>query len=171
MTQASPVLTEHEEKAVLCYQCGKCSAGCPAAEDMDLLPHQVMHLEQIGEGERVLKSNTIWMCAGCYTCAVRCPNDINITAVMDQLRQKAIEKGVPCPKPEVLKFHQSFLKDIARRGRVHELRLMGEYNLKMGHPFKNASLGPKMFKRGRLHILPPKAIKGFKNWMKKLWKR
>jgi len=138
---------------------------------MDLLPHQIIHLLSLGTPDRALRSNTIWMCAGCYTCAVRCPNDINITSVMDGLRAQAVAQGVECARPEVLEFHRNFLRDVGRRGRVHELRMMGEYNLRRGKPFENAGLGPKMLLKGRLHLLPPKRIRGFKRWMKKLWRR
>lgn len=162
--------TVSNENPNLCYQCGKCSTGCPVAQEMDMLPHQIIHALSLGQEAKALSSNTIWMCAGCFTCAVRCPNDIDITTVMDSLRQKAVAQGIPCPKPDVLKFHQTFLKDVGRRGRVHELRLVAEYNIKKGTPFHNASLGPQMFLKGRLHILPPKAVKNFKNWFKKLWK-
>jgi len=137
---------------------------------MDLLPHQAMHLLALGEDERVLRSSTIWLCAGCYACAVRCPNDINITELMDQLRARAVAQGIACPRPEILKFHQTFLKDLARRGRIHELRMMGEYNLKIGKPFNNIHLAPQMFKKGRLRLLPPKTLRGFRRWMEKLCK-
>ncbi len=138
---------------------------------MDLLPHQVIHLMGLGKLERVLRCKTIWLCAGCYTCAVRCPNDIDVTAVMGELRSQALEQGIPCPFPDAMTFHKSFLRDIGRRGRIHEIRMMGEYNLGRGKPFENASLGPKMFLKGRLHLLPPKAVRGFKRWMKGLRKR
>lgn len=157
------------ENTSYCYQCSKCSAGCPVADEMDLLPHQIIHSLAIGEDSEALASGTIWVCAGCYTCATRCPNDINITSVMDDLRKKAITSKISCPRPEVLKFHQAFVKDIQRRGRVHELRFMGEYNLKIGKPFNNIEIAPKMFSKGRLKVLPPKAIKGFKTWSKRLW--
>ena len=159
------------EKPSLCYQCAKCSTGCPVSDEMDLLPHQVIHLLSLGMDDRALRSKTIWMCAGCYTCAVRCPNDINITSVMDDLRESAVAQGIPCPMPETLVFHKTFLREIGRRGRVHELRMMGEFNLRTKRPFHNASLGPKMFLKGRLHLLPPRAVKGFKRWMKKIWNR
>lgn len=155
----------------LCYQCAKCSAGCPVAEEMDLLPHRVMHLAGLGLEERVLGSRTLWICAGCYACATRCPNGINVTEVMDGLRQKAREAGVPCPMPEVAAFHEAFLNDVARRGRVHEVRMMGEYNLAIRRPFKDALLGPRLFMRGRLALLPPRPLRGFKQWMRRLWRR
>jgi len=160
-----------EEKPCLCYQCGKCSAGCPVSEDMDLKPHQIMHLLAIGDKQRVLESNTPWICAGCFTCAVRCPNDIDIATVMDDIRQEALAAGITCPKPDVLKFHRTFLSDIGRRGRIYEMRLMGEYNMRTFRPFHNMSLAPKMVLSRRLHLLPPHTIKGFKAWMKKLWKK
>ena len=162
---------EVAEKPNRCYQCGKCSTGCPISDTMDMLPHQIIHLLSLGMEERTLDLNTIWLCAGCYTCAVRCPNDIDVTAVMGQLRQKAVARGVECPCPEVLTFHRNFLRDLSRRGRVHELRMMGEYNLRTGRPFHNASLAPKMFLKGRLSLFAPRAARGFKRWMKKLWKK
>ena len=138
---------------------------------MDLLPHQIIHLLALGMEDRAIRAKTIWMCAGCFTCAVRCPNDINITDVMDDLREKAVARDIPCPIPEAAIFHKTFIDEIARRGRVHELRMMGEYNLRTGRPFHNAALGPKMFMKGRLHLLPPRSIKGFKRWMKRIWNR
>ncbi|MFC1606501.1 4Fe-4S dicluster domain-containing protein [Candidatus Latescibacterota bacterium] len=158
------------ENPGLCFQCSKCSAGCPVAEEMDILPHQVIHYASLGMNERVLESKTIWMCAGCFTCAVRCPNDIDITSVMDELRGEAVEKGVPCPKPDVLSFHRTFLRDIGRRGRLHEMRMMTENNFLTKKPFHNVALAPFMLLKGRLPILPPKSLKGFRRWMKKLWK-
>lgn len=161
---------EIKENPSLCYQCGKCSTGCPVSDEMDLLPHQIIHLLSLGVEDRPLRSSTIWMCAGCYTCAVRCPNDIDITSVMDGLRSKAIKQGVACPAPDVLSFHENFLRDLGRRGRIHEMRMMGEYNLRRGKPFDNMSLAGKMFFKGRLNLFPPRALRGFKQWMKKLWK-
>ncbi len=158
------------ENPCLCYQCAKCSTGCPLSSEMDLLPHQIIHLLSLDMEERALKSKTIWLCASCYTCAVRCPNDIDITSVMDELRGKALSQGVPCPFPEILTFHKNFMRDLMRRGRVHELRMMGEYNLRTGHPFHDALLGLRMFLKGRLRPLPPRAAKGFKRWARRLWK-
>lgn len=159
------------ENPSLCYQCAKCSTGCPVSEEMDLLPHQVIHLAALGQRDRAMRANTVWTCAGCYACAVRCPNDINITAVMDELRAEAIEQGVPCPKPEVLHFHRNFLQDVARRGRIYELRMMGEYNMRLKQPFKDADIGWRMMLKRRLPLLPPRPIQGFKQWVKKLWQK
>lgn len=159
------------ENPHLCYQCGKCTTGCPVSDEMDLMPHQVVHMLSLGMEDRVLESNTMWICAGCYTCAVRCPNDIDITRVMDDMRKEAVDRDIPCPIPNVLAFHKNFINDFGRRGRVHELRMMAEYNLRIGKPFHDAALGPKMLVKGRLSIMPPGKLKGFKQWMKRLWKK
>ena len=69
-----------------CYQCGTCSAGCPFAEDMDLNVDEVIHKVIMNDWD-VLDSKTIWLCSSCFACAERCPRDINITKVMEALRQ------------------------------------------------------------------------------------
>lgn len=61
------------QKMAECYQCGKCSAGCPMVGYMDLPPSQVMRLIQLGRRDTVLGSRTIWLCASCETCTTRCP--------------------------------------------------------------------------------------------------
>lgn len=76
-----------------CYQCGTCSAGCPFIEDMDLAPDEVISYVVLDRVE-VLNSKTIWLCASCYTCAERCPRDINITKIMEALRQIILRKNI-----------------------------------------------------------------------------
>jgi len=155
------------QEASLCYQCGKCSSGCPVVEEMDMFPHIAIHLASLGLEEKVLNTETIWICASCYACAVKCPNDIEIPDIMNQLKQMAVEKGLKPKRNDIYKFHKTFTKDILRRGRVHEFRIMLEYNLRLGKPFKNAMLGPKMLFKNKLHFLPPKAVRGFKKLIKK----
>lgn len=77
-----------------CYQCGNCSAGCPLAREMDILPNRVMRLAQLGLKEELIQSETLWICASCFQCTVRCPRGIDIQRVMDTLRQIALEEGV-----------------------------------------------------------------------------
>ncbi|TCO70016.1 4Fe-4S dicluster domain-containing protein [Marinisporobacter balticus] len=69
-----------------CMQCGKCSAGCPASDGMDLLPHQVIRLLQLGQIDRIVESKSIWNCASCFTCAQRCPRNIDIANIMEAIR-------------------------------------------------------------------------------------
>jgi heterodisulfide reductase subunit C len=76
-----------------CYQCGTCSAGCPFIEDMDLSPDEIIRYIILDRKE-VLNSKTIWLCASCFTCAERCPRDINITKIMEALRQIILRKKI-----------------------------------------------------------------------------
>jgi heterodisulfide reductase subunit C len=76
-----------------CYQCGTCSAGCPYIEDMDLTPDEVIRYVVLDRPE-VLNSKTIWLCSACFTCAERCPRDINITKIMEALRQIILRRKI-----------------------------------------------------------------------------
>ena len=75
-----------------CYQCGKCSAGCPMVSTMDILPNQTIRLVQLGLQEDVLKSKTIWLCASCVTCGARCPRGVDLSKIMEALRQIMLRK-------------------------------------------------------------------------------
>jgi heterodisulfide reductase subunit C len=137
-----------------CYQCQKCSAGCPVAFAMDYKPNQIMQMVALGMKERVLSCKTIWVCASCYTCSARCPNDIDIAGVMDWLRQSALRGGVVPAEKEVPLFHAAFLDSIRSHGRVHELGMMARYKMKTGKFFDDFKLGWKMFKKGKLKLFP-----------------
>ena len=76
-----------------CYQCGTCTAGCPFIDDMDLSPDEVIRYVILDRKE-VLNSKTIWLCSSCFTCAERCPRDINITKIMEALRQIILRKKI-----------------------------------------------------------------------------
>ena len=75
------------------YQCGRCSAGCPFAFDMDILPNQIIRLVQLGLEEEVLNCDAINVCASCLTCKSRCPKGIDIASVAEALRQLKDPKG------------------------------------------------------------------------------
>ncbi len=77
-----------------CMQCGKCSAGCPASNSMDILPHQVIRLLQMNQTDKITNSKSIWNCASCFTCASRCPRKIDISNLMEAVRLTIIrQKG------------------------------------------------------------------------------
>jgi len=137
-----------------CYQCQKCSAGCPVAFAMDYKPNQIMQMVSLGMEERILACKTIWICASCYTCSTRCPNDIDIARVMDWMRQSALQAGVTPAEREVPLFHAAFLDSIRRHGRVHELSMMARYKIKSGKLLDDFKLGWKMFTKGKLKLLP-----------------
>ncbi len=76
-----------------CYQCGRCSAGCPLTFAMKLLPNQVIRLVQLGLEEEALSSNTPWICASCLTCYARCPRGVDLGRVMEALRAIKLRPG------------------------------------------------------------------------------
>lgn len=80
------------QNLLACYQCGKCSAGCPAVSDMDILPNQIIRFAQLGLKDELLASRAIWICASCMTCNSRCPKGINIAEVIEALRQILLRK-------------------------------------------------------------------------------
>lgn len=69
----------HREELLKCIQCGTCSASCPTAYAMDYTPRQIIAALRAGELDKVLRSNTPWLCASCYYCTVRCPAGIQFT--------------------------------------------------------------------------------------------
>jgi len=80
------------QNLLACYQCGKCSAGCPAVSDMDILPNQIIRFAQLGLKDELLQSKSIWICASCMTCNARCPKGINIAEVIEAIRQILLRK-------------------------------------------------------------------------------
>lgn len=81
------------ENLYACYQCGRCSAGCPMVEQMDYLPNQIILLVIRGD-ESVIEAKTPWVCAQCYQCGVRCPKNVDITKIMEALRLIKLRKNV-----------------------------------------------------------------------------
>ena len=84
------------ENLATCYQCGRCSAGCPSSVEMDILPSQAIRFAQLGQKEELFKSRTMWYCAACLTCDSRCPKGIDISRIMEALRTLILhERGIP----------------------------------------------------------------------------
>lgn len=154
-----PILEElsHESGVEFnkCYQCGKCTAGCPVAFAMDKTPREIMRLLQLSMTDEALKSQTIWLCASCQTCSVRCPREVDIATVMESARIMAKKKGYVTEKNMNI-FHDIFLKSVENNGRVHELALILGFNLQSGQLLKDAQFGLPMVTRGKLAILPHK---------------
>ena len=148
------VEAESVEHVSRCYQCRKCTNGCPLTPEMDFMPNQVIRMVQLGMKKQLLDSETIWVCASCETCTTRCPNEIDIAGVMDALRQMAIREKHPAAVANVPVFHKAFLDSIERFGRVYELGMLGEYKIRTKDLFSDMGLGMGMFKRGKLSFIP-----------------
>ena len=162
-TLAQKVQDEIGQNVFLCYQCVKCTSGCPLSDHFDLMPNQVMRGLQLGD-DSVLESKTIWLCAACQTCTTRCPQALDIAGIMDTLRIEAKQRGVPPAIPEVDKFSMLFLRDIGLLGRLYEVGLMAGMNLVTGKLMKDMDMGLEMMKRRKLKLIPgftrpPKQVK------------
>lgn len=92
-----------------CYQCGKCSAGCAFSFKMDKTVNQIIHYIQLGQKEKVLQANSVWICASCYTCTVRCPREIDVAALMEAVREVILREN-----PEKIKI-SSIPKDVLEK--------------------------------------------------------
>lgn len=168
---ARTIQRDIDENVFLCYQCARCTSGCPLSDHFDLTPNQVMRALQLGD-DSVLESRTIWLCASCQTCTTRCPQGLDIAGVMDALRIEAKRRGLPPALPEVDKFSSIFLRDIALLGRLYEVGLMGGMYLATvgkilkdtGQLRKDMDMGLEMMKRRKLKLIPgrtrpPKRVK------------
>lgn len=153
-----------------CYHCHKCSSGCPAVEFMDIAPNQVLRMAQYGLTPELLATTAIWTCTGCGTCALRCPNGIDIGAVMDTLKSWSFAKGgpqatargaagraaaaIPAGVRRTVLFHRLFLTGVRRMGRMHELTLMGLYKVLSGDLFSDLASGLRMLALGKMPLVP-----------------
>jgi heterodisulfide reductase subunit C len=173
-TLAASVLDVTGASPLDCYQCGRCAAGCPqnVPGEMDISPTRIMHLLQLEtafseEPERAgqyagqaLMAETPWLCAGCQVCTTRCPQGVDIAGTMDVLRQEGLRRGTTALTRRVRNIqalHRVFLSGALRHGRIHELFLVIGYKFRTGQFFQDATLGPAMFAKGKLHVLPGKS--------------
>jgi heterodisulfide reductase subunit B len=150
---AETVERETGSNVFLCYQCVRCTSGCPVAEHMDLLPNQVMRAIQFDD-ESVLEAKTPWICAACQTCTTHCPQGLDIAGVMDVLRIEARRRGVEPAVHEVELFTQVFLRIIGVLGRLYEAGLMAAMNILTLRPLKDMDLGVPMILKRKIGLLP-----------------
>ena len=130
-----------------CYQCGKCSSGCPMTDAMDIQPRQVVRYLQMGMADKILASKTIWLCASCHMCVDRCPNDINLPALIEHSRYEA-KKLLYRAVPEVDKFNDIFIENIKAFGISQEAILEGAYNVTTGNFMQDMNNAPHMLRHG-----------------------
>ena len=106
-----------------CLQCGTCTGSCPVSDAMDITPRETVALFRAGLLTEILHSRTIWICASCYSCTVRCPVGIRVTDSLYALKRIAMEKKIYPDKFPVYALSKAFIKNIYRYGRNYELGL------------------------------------------------
>jgi heterodisulfide reductase subunit C len=139
-----------------CLQCMSCAGGCPFVDAMVYRPNGIIRLVQYGYRQEVLESPDIWLCVGCHTCSVACPMAIDMPAIMDALREIAIETGARINETAVLNFHREVLNSIQRYGRTHKLEIMLRYKIRQLDLFSDMDLGLRMLAKRKLDLLPSK---------------
>lgn len=137
----------------LCYQCGNCTAGCPAAFTYDLQVNQIMRALQIGLREKTLSSASLWYCLSCSMCSLRCPNNIDVAAIMETLRHMAREEGY-ITVPDMEKFWMSFLDTVRAFGRTYEIGTMALYMMRSLRLTTDLDLAPAALKLRKLPFIP-----------------
>ena len=156
-----------------CYQCEKCTNACPVSQFMDIKPHQVIRHVQLGWRQKLLGSTTVWVCLSCEMCTTYCPNSVDVAEVINHLRNMAAHSPIKPKERSLAVFHQTFLEELHRYGRINELWLMNAFNLKpsilkeklnKGTLKDEVLLGLALWRKGKLNMLPRrcKAIREIK---------
>lgn len=152
-----------------CFQCKKCTSGCPVAELVTSPPAEIMRRLHLGAGDELLDSEIVWMCLSCETCTSRCPMGIDIAAVMDALRALAIEKGAAKQKGNMPLFNKAFLKTVEIFGRSYEMAMITAYKLGTGKLTGDVEKFPKMLMKGKISLLP--SFKGDRKTVKRIFNK
>ncbi len=145
------------DKIKKCIQCGTCSGSCPVSYTMDIPPREIIALFRAGDLESIFNSRTIWICASCYACTVRCPMGIKVTDILYALKRMAMEKDLFPKKLPVFALSKSFVTMTNLFGRGYEVGLLVLYYLKTKKPLKLIAMAPfglRMFKKGRIGLFP-----------------
>jgi heterodisulfide reductase subunit C2 len=146
-----------------CYQCERCTNACPVSQYMDIKPHQVIRHVQLGWREQLLGSSTIWVCLSCEMCSTYCPNEVAVATVISHLRNLAFHSSIRPRERALAVFHQTFLEELQKHGRVNELWLMHTFNskpqilrekIKTGTFKEEILLGLALWRKGKLHLIP-----------------
>ena len=75
-----------------CMKCGKCSASCPAFDEMDIKPHQFVSYVISENIDALVQSKSLWKCLSCFACVERCPRDVQPGRIIDAARQLVVRQ-------------------------------------------------------------------------------
>ena len=152
---ATEVAARSGASPMSCYQCAKCSSGCPVASRGDLKPHEVVRLVQTNQRQALLASRFIWECTSCQTCTTRCPQQVNLAGMIDSLREMSRRLGSVGLSIAVPVFNEIFLDAVRNRGRILELDLMLRFKLRTRRFFQDLEKAPMMFWKDKLALSAP----------------
>jgi heterodisulfide reductase subunit C len=138
-----------------CYQCKRCSGGCPVSGMAKTAPAEVMRRLHLNAGKELLDSDILWMCVSCQTCSTRCPMGIDVAAVMDALRQISLDSKAPAQEGNVPLFNKMFLKTVQVFGRTYDIAMIAGYKMGTLKLMNDTEKFPSMLKKGKIAVLPP----------------
>ena len=75
-----------------CMRCGKCSATCPAYDEMEYHPHQFVNMVESGDIEALMASKSIYKCLSCFACIDRCPRGVEPAKLVEAVRLSVIRQ-------------------------------------------------------------------------------
>lgn len=136
-----------------CYQCGRCTAGCPLANVYEYQPNQIIRLIQADKIESIFNSNSIYLCLSCEICSSRCPQGVDVAAIMNYLRIKSWENR-SFKEKAILNFYRAFLKIIGIFGRSYEPGLIMNLNLSSGKFFNDMDLALNILRKKKIKLFP-----------------
>lgn len=139
----------------VCYQCQKCSNGCPVAGFVQSPPSEIIRRLHLGAGDELLASDIVWMCVSCGACQARCPMSIDVAAVMDALRTLALERRAAIPKGNMPLFNRLFLGTVRAFGRTYDLPMIALYKLGTRRLTQDMEKFPPMLAKRKIAVLPP----------------
>jgi heterodisulfide reductase subunit C len=154
-TLAATIAAGCGENVFKCYQCKRCTSGCPVAPYTEMHPATIMRAVQLGQADMIFDDKFLWLCTGCETCTTRCPQGIDVEAVIDELKIIGRREGrIPADAPfaNVVRLNYDSIK---RWGRLYEIELL--MRDKMTRPstmFDDVGMGLKMLRKGKLGLLP-----------------
>jgi heterodisulfide reductase subunit C len=140
----------------VCFQCKKCTSGCPVAKLTKSPPSEIMRRLHLGAGDELLASDIIWACVSCETCSARCPMGIEVAAVMDALRTLAIEKKAKKQEGNVPLFNRAFLSTVKMFGRSYDIAMIAAYKIGTLKLMNDTEKFPTMLKKRKIALLPPR---------------
>ena len=147
-----------------CYQCKRCTSGCPVSGMAKCTPAEMMRKLHLDMGDELLESDILWMCVSCETCSTRCPMGIDVAAVMDALRKIALERGAAPTRSgasrrggegNVPLFNKAFLKTVEVFGRSYDIAMIAAYKLGSRKLMADTEKFPTMLAKRKIALLPP----------------
>jgi Fe-S oxidoreductase len=98
------------ERLRLCLECGNCSGICPYGYLMLYPPSRMIAMLRANRFDKLLETDTVWMCVSCYACTAACPSKIPLTfGLMTSIKEELLLAGnVPAELHTALQNSQRY---------------------------------------------------------------